>query len=293
MKSGYVALIGKPNVGKSTLMNSMIGQKIAATSPRPQTTRQQILGICHEENAQIIFLDTPGMHHSDEYLNRCMLAQAQAALQDADLLIFMIKAGEYAYRDWDEWVAEQIKDIDTPKLLVINQADKTSKESILPQIEALKSGPWKEIVPISAINASDVKKLKNIILNYLPEGPAYFKSDCITDAPLDFIASEFIREQIFNLTGQEVPYDTAVHVALIEERRKVIYFQADIWVERESQKGILIGKKGQLIKKIGTGAREGLTFYTQKKIYLDLRVKMKKNWSSNPVLIQELGYQRI
>jgi len=290
-KTGYIAIVGRPNVGKSTLLNQILGQKIAIISEKPNTTRNRILGVKTLSNAQLIFLDTPGIHHPKKELNKYMVHQALASAKEADLCYLMIQADEPWLED-DLLSLDNLKKLSLPIILVINKIDLISKSEILPIIEhSTKLTEFKEITPISALYADGIEPLINASLHYLPSAPALFPEDMLTDQAERFIVSEIIREKLFLFTYQEVPYSTAVVVEEWEEKENLIYIKAIIYLERESQKGIVIGEQGKMIKKIGQTAREDIEKLLASKVYLELKVKISKNWTQNPKALQKFGYR--
>lgn len=291
MKSGFVSLIGRPNVGKSTLLNSIIGRKIAITSSTAQTTRNMIQGIYNDNDLQIVFVDTPGIHKPKNKLGTILNEQAYFSMNDVDVVLFLVSADEKFGRG-DKFILEKLKDINTPVILVINKIDKIKHEDILVLIDKYKDYyPFKDIVPISALNNKNIKELIKCITNYLTDDIKYYEDDTITNVSTSFSISELIREKVLYLTREEVPHSVACVVDLIEEDDKVITISASIIVDRSNLKKILIGKNGSMIKKIGTEARKDIEEFLEKKVYLDLRVKVIENWrDKDNFLIKELGY---
>jgi len=291
-KSGFVGIIGRPNVGKSTLLNTFIGEKVAIITPKPQTTRNRILGIMNTDGGQIVFLDTPGIHRAKTPLNVQMVKSAMGTFGEADILLLLVEA-DRGLHDEDSLILDSLKGIKTPVILVINKIDLVTKEALLPLIDAFKDlYVFEEIVPISALKGFGVDRLTDILRRLLPEGPKLFPDDMITDRTERFIAAEIIREKILLLTRQEIPYATAVVVEAFkeEEERNFIRIQAAIIVEKDSQKGIVIGKKGAMLKDIGRQARKDLEQFFNAHIYLELFVKVRKDWTHNERLLKELGY---
>lgn len=290
-KSGYAGLIGKPNVGKSTLLNHLVARKLAAISRRPQTTRNKITGICHLPRGQIILMDTPGIHQSTSKLNQAMVKTSMSTYGDVDLIVFMIDAKQ-KFRAEDEFVLESLKHVKTPVFLVINKIDLVPKPELLRLIKELNGrARFADIIPISALKEDGLDILKEILLKHLPEGPQYFPEDMITDCPEEFLVGEIIREKIIKLTHLEVPYAVAVMVENMQEGQKgVIVIDAAIYVEKASQKRIVIGEKGSLLKKIGTQAREEIEKRLGSKVYLNNFVKVKERWRENPRYLKEFGY---
>ena len=291
-KSGFVGIIGRPNVGKSTLLNTFIGEKVAIITPKPQTTRNRILGIMNTDDGQIVFLDTPGIHRAKTPLNVQMVKSAMGTFGEADILLLLVEA-DRGLHDEDSLILDSLKGIKTPVILVINKIDLVTKEALLPLIDTFKDlYVFEEIVPISALKGFGVDRLTDILRRLLPEGPKLFPDDMITDRTERFIAAEIIREKILLLTRQEIPYATAVVVEAFkeEEERNFIRIQAAIIVEKDSQKGIVIGKKGAMLKDIGRQARKDLEQFFNAHIYLELFVKVRKDWTHDERLLKELGY---
>jgi GTP-binding protein Era len=292
-KSGFIAIIGAPNVGKSTLLNQILGEKISITSERPQTTRNRIMGVLHRPNAQFIFLDTPGVHHTRKKMNKRMIRVALSTLADVDQILYLTDA---ARRDQesDELLLKTLASIDKPVILAINKIDIVqNRKDILPLIEAWgERHDFAAIVPISALKNIQVEDLLDEMLALLPEGPGFFPEDTITDQPARFIASEMIREKVFRLTSREIPYSVAVTIDAFKERpeKKRVDIEATIHVERDSQKGILIGKGGAMLKRIGSAARMDIQRMTGTQVFLRLWVRVRKNWSRNAGQLSGFGY---
>lgn len=292
-KSGFVSIIGRPNVGKSTLLNAILGEKIAIVSPKPQTTRNRIRGIKNTEDAQIIFLDTPGIHSAKGYLNEFMIKEAISAIEDVDVIVYLVEPAKTLEKD-DFLIIDNLRRVKSPVMLGINKTDITQKGNILPLInEYSKLYPFKEIIPISATRGDGIETLLKLVVELLPEGPKYFPEDISTNLPERFIVAEIVREKIFKLTRQEIPYSTAVVVERFKENpeRRIISISATINVERDSQKGIIIGKGGKMLKDIGTLARIDIEKLLGAKVYLELFVKMKKDWTKDRKLLKEFGYE--
>jgi len=291
-KSGFIALIGRPNVGKSTLLNVLVGEKVAIVSTKPQTTRSRITGIKTTEDAQLIFVDTPGLARPRSALNRHMVQVVREAYQHVDLILLVTDAAASDQLAHDEFILQQLKDVKTPTFLVINKIDLIDHRQILPLIEAYQQRfPFVEYVPVSALKAVNVDALLRAISRYLPAGPRYFPTDQLTDQPERFLIAELVREQIFIQTAQEIPYQTAVMVEQTEDTDSgVLRVEATIYVERDSQKGIIIGKRGSRLKQIGQVARQEIERRLSTRVYLALWVKVRKDWSENEQLIRELGY---
>ncbi|MCH6564829.1 MAG: GTPase Era [Proteobacteria bacterium] len=288
-KSGYVALIGKPNTGKSTLMNALIGEKISITAHRPQTTRHQILGIKTTDGYQCIFVDTPGIHDNNKKLiHRYMNRAATSILSDVDLICVLLEV-KYFNKD-DEKILNRVKDFDKV-VIVLNKIDQISKQDCLPimrRIAEYASG--REIVPVSALEKENLDCLETIIISRLPEGVPQFPDDQITDQSMRFIAAEIIREKLFRLLKQELPYSITVSVDHYKEEADLVRISATIWVERKSQKGIVIGKNGSLLKKIGTQARKDIQRLVENKVYLQLWVKIREDWADDEQSLAAFGY---
>jgi len=291
-KSGFVAIIGAPNVGKSTLLNRLIGQKIAITSKKPQTTRHRILGVVHLPGAQMIFLDTPGIHRAKGPLNVRMVEVALKVLGDVDLIVFIIDAAS-ADNASEEIILESLKKRDLPVILAINKVDLVKKGKLLPLMEEWDAAyPFQTIVPISALNGTQIDELVKEMVALLPEGPKYYPEENITDMPERFIAAEMIREKVFRLTEQEIPYGVAVTVESFKERpgKNLVDIMATIHVERESQKPMIIGKGGKMLKRIGEQARIDIEQMVGRKVFLKLWVRVQKKWTRDAAAIRRFGY---
>lgn len=292
IKSGFVALAGKPNVGKSTFINTVFGRKVVIVSDKPQTTRNRINCIYTDKDAQIVFVDTPGIHKPLHRLGEYMVKAAIQALKGVDVVLFMLDA-EDGFTKTDEHVAQIVKEAGTKTIIVVNKIDAVERE----RAEAVGEMAKKHVENlvsvhyISALKGEGVPEVLEKIKEILPEGPQYYPEDMVTDRPLSFMVSEIVREKIFHLTYQEVPHSTAVIVEEIKDRPNgVLYIRATIYVERESQKGILIGKNGSMIKKIGTLAREEIEFLVGRKVFLDLNVKVKEKWREKDfIILHEIG----
>lgn len=289
-KSGFVALIGRPNVGKSTLLNYLVGQKVAIMSPQPQTTRNKIPGIYTDDQEQIVFIDTPGIHKPKNKLDDFMDKSSYSALDEVDVVLFMVEP-EPAGKG-DQYIAELLKKIKKPVFLVINKIDKVHPDELLSIIDSYKNlGDFAEIVPISASQGNNVSELIKTIAKYLPEGPQFYDADQLTDRPEYFIVAELIREQVLKLTHEEVPHATAVVVDRMRDHEGgKLQVEATIYVERPGQKGIIIGKKGQMLKQIGIAARQEIEALLGEKVNLRLWVKVQKNWRSDPAFLKSIGY---
>ena len=288
-KSGFVALIGRPNVGKSTLLNYLVGQKVAIMSPQPQTTRNKISGIYTDDQEQIVFIDTPGIHKPKNKLDDFMDKSSYSALDEVDVVLFMVEP-EPAGKG-DQYIAELLKKIKKPVFLVINKIDKVHPDELLSIIDSYKNlGDFAEIVPISASQGNNVSELIKTIAKYLPEGPQFYDADQLTDRPEYFIVAELIREQVLKLTHEEVPHATAVVVDRMRDHEGgKLQVEATIYVERPGQKGIIIGKKGQMLKQIGIAARQEIEALLGEKVNLRLWVKVQKNWSTDHAFLKSIG----
>lgn len=289
--SGYVAIVGRPNVGKSTLLNRFIGQKLAITSHKPQTTRHSILGVKSRDDGQLVYVDTPGIHRrGNQAMNRYLNRTASAVLQDVDVLLFVVQAG--VFNREDRLVLEKLVKIKVPVVLAINKIDTLAdKSELLPFIDELKQKhEFAAILPVSAKNGQQVEALENQLLELLPESEAIFPEDQLTDRSERFFAAELIREQITRKYHMELPYATTVEIEQFVEEGRMYRIAAIIWVERDGQKNILIGKKGEALKQVGTEARQAMENFFQKKVFLQLWVKVKDSWSSDETAMARLGY---
>lgn len=290
-KSGFVSIIGRPNVGKSTLLNLILGEKLAIISPKPQTTRNRILGIKNLPAGQIVFLDTPGIHQSSVKLNQAMVKTALATYNEVDVICFLIEAHR-PYHEENEFVLKSLEKVNKSIFLVINKIDLVRKEDLLPIMEKYSSRrPFAQIIPISALLGDGVDILVNELWQILPPGPKYFPDDMVTDLPERFLVAELIREKVFQLTREEIPYATAVVVEEFKEKeeKNLIVIKATIQVERASQKGIIIGEKGRMLKEIGQQARAEIEALLGAKVFLELWVKVEKNWREDPRALRRLG----
>jgi GTP-binding protein Era len=290
-RSGFIGVIGRPNVGKSTLFNAIIGEKISIIANKPQTTRNKITGIKNLPGAQLIFLDTPGIHKATTPMNRIMVKTAKDTFGDADILLMLVDAHS-AVHPQDMFLIEALAGIKLPVFLVINKIDLIEKQMLLPLIDKFRNlYNYTEIIPVSAITGEGVERLLEIIKDNLPEGPQYFAEEEFTDASERFIAAEFIREQIMLLTAQEIPYATAVEIDSFkeDEAKNLIRISATITVEKDSQKAIMIGKKGMMLKNIGTQARLEMEKLFGAKVFLKLFVRVRKDWTSSEKMLEEFG----
>ncbi|NLM20533.1 MAG: GTPase Era [Peptococcaceae bacterium] len=289
-RSGFVALVGRPNAGKSTLINTLLGKKIVIISDKPQTTRNRIQCILTEERGQVIFFDTPGIHKPKHRLGEYMNTAATTALKGVDMAVYVVDAS-VALGSGEEYVLDIIKKSGIPCILALNKIDLLKKEDILVKIaEYSKLADFKEIIPISALQAENTGKLLDLIFTELPPGPLYYPAEEITDQPERFIMAELIREKLLALTREEIPHSIAVAVENMEEKKSLIKIEAVILVERDSQKGIVIGKNGRVLKEVGRLAREDMESLLGSKVFLELWVKVRKDWRNQNAILRELGY---
>ncbi|MEW6118057.1 MAG: GTPase Era [Nitrospirota bacterium] len=290
-RSGYVSLTGRPNVGKSTLLNTILGEKVAIVTPKPQTTRNRIIGVKTLPDAQIVLVDTPGIHKPQHKLGEMIVKEAQNAVREVDIILFMVEPEPPG--PGDRFIIELFRDINKPVFLLINKVDSVKKPDVLPVIDAYRQlFPFNEIIPISALTGDGVDILLNDIVKYLPEGPKYYPDDLVTDQLERFVVAEIIREKIMQQTEEEVPHSVATEVVQWTEREDgVIFITANIYVERKGQKGIIIGKEGAKLKAIGTSARIEIEKLLGTKVFLELWVKVKKDWRSNHRMLSELGFK--
>ncbi|RLL48049.1 GTPase Era [Oceanobacillus piezotolerans] len=291
-KSGFIAIIGRPNVGKSTFLNRVIGQKIAIMSDKPQTTRNKIQGVLTLDDAQMVFIDTPGIHKPKHRLGDFMMKIAENTLNEVDAILFMINAKE-GYGKGDQFILDRLSKVNSPVFLIINKIDLIQPEKLLELIEQYKDkGNFEEIIPISALQGNNVTHLLEVLKGHLPEGPQYYPKDQITDHPERFIITELIREKVLQLTKEEVPHSIAVVMENLEKRDSdTIFIQATIITERKTQKGILIGKQGSMLKNIGKNARKDIESLLGSKVYLELWVKVKKDWRNKQSQLHEFGFR--
>lgn len=291
LRCGYVAIVGRPNVGKSTLLNGLLGSKVSIVSDKPQTTRFQILGIKTRDNAQMVFIDTPGLHQNNKNaMNRYMNRLASAVIPDADLILFVVEALKWT--DEDRAVLVKLKSAQAPVLLVVNKIDTVGdKKDLLPFMAEIKDQfAFAQLIPISATRSENMAELEKEIERYLPEGPPLFPDEQVTDKTLKFQVAEMVREKLIQATEQEVPYCTTVEVEDWKEEEKRTEISVLIWVEREGQKLIVIGKKGDRLKWIGTEARKEIEALLKRKVFLRLWVKVKEHWTDDERLLRQLGY---
>lgn len=298
-RSGFVAIIGRPNVGKSTLLNSIIGEKIAITTHKPQTTRNRILGVHHYEEGQIVYLDTPGIHKAKAGLNKYMLETAISSIADADVVYFMIEVGPKFLNKKDlgegnKLILKTIGKYQKPCFLIINKVDLVDRKDLLPFVEKIKDAhEFEDIFMISALKNDGVNQLVTQTMNLIPEGPPYYPGDMITDRTMRFLAAEMIREKTLLMLKEEVPYSIGINITRFMEmdEGERYHIEANIYVERNSQKGIVIGKKGQTLKTIGERSRLDMEKYFEVPVGLKLYVKLKKDWTLNPRALSEFGYE--
>ncbi|MGX7366679.1 GTPase Era [Enterococcus casseliflavus] len=292
-KSGFVAIVGRPNVGKSTLLNRVVGQKIAIMSDKAQTTRNKIQGVYTTDDAQLIFIDTPGIHKPKHRLGDFMVETAYSALREVDVTLFMISADQKRGKG-DDFIIERLRQSQTPVFLVINKIDKVHPDALLAIIEDYSSQmDFAEIVPISATEGNNFETLMKLLIDEMPEGPQYFPEDQITDHPEYFIVSELVREKVLLLTRDEVPHSVAVVVdSMKRDHNDKVHIQATIIVERDSQKGIIIGKGGKMLKQIGTKARLDIEHLLDDKVFLELWVKVQKDWRDKQTFLIDYGYRK-
>ena len=291
-KSGFATLIGRPNVGKSTLMNALIGQKIAITSNKPQTTRNRIQTVYTSEEGQIVFLDTPGIHKAKNKLGDYMVRVAEKTLSEVDVILWLVEPTTYIGAG-EQHIIEQLKHSKTPVILVINKIDTVKKDDLFAVIDVYrKQMEFAEIVPVSAFKKTNTDELIKCIMQYLPYGPAFYDEDTITDQPERQIVAELIREQALRTLNDEIPHGIAVTIESMKEQKNMVEIQATIICERDSHKGIIIGKGGSMLKKIGTNARYGIEDLLERKVNLQLWVKVKKDWRDSDYLLKNFGYQK-
>ena len=289
-KSGFVNIVGNPNVGKSTLMNQLVGEKVSIITSKAQTTRHRIMGIVNAEDMQIVYSDTPGVLRPNYKLQESMLNFSESALDDADVLIYVTDMVEKIEKN--DFFLQKVQNTQAPVLLAINKIDLTDQKGLEKYVEELsRLLPKAEIIPISALNKFNIDYLKKRIVELLPESPPYFEKDALTDKPARFFVTEIIREKIFLYYQKEIPYSTEVVVELFKEDEKMIHIKSLIIVERESQKGIIIGDKGLAVKKVGSMARKDLERFFEKKIFLEIFVKVEKDWRNRDNLLKKFGYK--
>lgn len=290
-KSGFVTIIGRPNVGKSTFVNRVIGHKIAIMSDKAQTTRNKIQGVMTQQDAQIVFLDTPGIHKPKHKLGDYMMKVAKNTLSEIDAVMFMVNVNEEIGRG-DEYIMEMLKTVKTPVFLVLNKIDLVHPDALMPRIEQYQRYmDFAEIIPISVLEGHNVDHFINVLKSYLPEGPQYYPDGQISDHPEQFVVSELIREKILQTTSEEIPHAIGVNVErMTQESEDRVHIEAVIYVERDSQKGIVIGKGGKKLKEVGKRARLDIEHLLGSKVYLDLWVKVQKDWRNKSSFIKQMGY---
>lgn len=291
-KSGFISIIGRPNVGKSTFINRMVGQKIAIMSDKPQTTRNKVQGIVTTERSQMIFIDTPGVHKPKHRLGDFMLKVARSTLSEVDVIMFMVNADE-KIGTGDRFIMEWLERSETPVFLIINKIDLVHPDELLEIITTYTNEmKFAEVIPISALNGNNIERLVETLESYLPAGPQYYDAEQVTDHPERFIISEMIREKVLHTTREEVPHSIAVSIESIETdpNTEKTHIRATIIVERDSQKGIVIGKGGKLLKEIGTKARKDIEMLLGQKVFLELWVKVQKDWRNRPSRLKEFGF---
>jgi len=291
-KSGFISIIGRPNVGKSTFLNRVIGQKIAIMSDKPQTTRNKVQGVLTTDDSQLIFIDTPGIHKPKHRLGDFMMKVAQNTLKEVDLILFMVNAEE-GFGKGEEFILEKFENIKTPIFLVVNKIDTIHPDKLFSVIDSYKEKyPFKEIIPISALEGNNVETLLTQIKKYMPEGPQFYTADQVTDHPERFIVSELIREKALHLTREEIPHSLAVVIEKMEKKQNdVVHVMATIVVERDSQKGIIIGKQGGMLKEVGKRARTDIENLLGNKVFLELWVKVQKDWRNKMTQLRDFGFR--
>ena len=290
MKSGFVSIVGRPNSGKSTLLNHLVGDKISIVTDKPQTTRNVIRGIVTRPDGQVVFLDTPGIHKPIHKMNERMMRFVRESMGEVDLIMLIVDTTEPFGRG-DEFTLELIKPVPAPKILLLNKIDQLQKKNLLPIIDRYsKLAEFKEVIPISALTGENTELLMETVFKYLSEGPMYYPEDQISDQPARAISAEIVREKLILLTREELPYSTAVVIDRFEEQEKIDRIYATIFVERESQKGMVIGKGGSLLKQVGSEARREMEAFFERKIYLELHVKVKKDWRDDEDTLRHIGF---
>ncbi|AIF66831.1 GTPase Era [Terribacillus saccharophilus] len=294
-RSGFISIIGRPNVGKSTLLNRFVGQKISIMSDKPQTTRNRIQGVLTQDDAQFIFIDTPGIHKPKHKLGDFMVKTAENTMNEVDAVMFMVNAEE-GYGRGDQFILERLQRVEGPVFLVLNKIDKVHPDKLLELIELYKDKlDFTEIVPISALEGNNTARLLETLKGYLPEGPQYYPEDQVTDHPERFVVSELIREKVLHLTREEIPHSIAVVIEAIENRHsdtEKVFIQATIITERKSQKGIIIGKQGSMLKQVGKLARRDIEMLLGSKVFLELWVKVQPDWRNKQAQLNDYGFSR-
>jgi GTP-binding protein Era len=288
-RAGFVSIVGRPNVGKSTLVNRLVGQKVSIVSDKPQTTRNRILAVVNREGGQVVLFDTPGIHKPMHRMNERMVQSALRSLAQVELAVWLVDVTE-PYGPGDRHVKEALKRSGKPVILGVNKIDAVSKPKILPVIEQYRGLlDFVEVVPLSGLSGDGTELLLSLMLRHLPEGPPLYPDDFLTDQPERFFVAEMVREQILRVTHEEIPYSVAVVIESFQEEEALVRVEASILVERETQKGILIGKGGSMLKTIGTGARHGIEAFLDSKVFLGLHVKVREHWRENGRLLEEMG----
>ncbi|QNM06215.1 GTPase Era [Qiania dongpingensis] len=292
-KSGFVALIGRPNVGKSTLMNHLIGQKIAITSDKPQTTRNRIQTVYTDDRGQIVFLDTPGIHKAKNKLGEYMVGAAERTLKEVDVILWLVEPSSYIGAG-EQHILDILKQVKTPVVLAINKIDTVEKEKVLAYIDTYrKAYPFSEIIPVSALKGANLDTVLEVLMKYLPCGPLYYDEETVTDQPMRQIAAEIIREKALRCLKDEIPHGIAVTIESMKERQNGLYdIEAEIVCERDSHKGIIIGKGGAMLKKIGSSARYDIEKMMDARVNLKLWVKVRKEWRDNDLYLKNYGYHK-
>jgi GTP-binding protein Era len=288
---GFVALVGRPNVGKSSLLNRLVGQKISITSRRPQTTRHRILGIKTAEHYQIVFVDTPGLHtRQPRAMNRYLNRAAADSLADVDVVVLVVEGRRW--QEDDDWVLQKLQDLSCPVIVAVNKVDRiTDKQTLLPFLQELAARrDFVEIVPVSARTGDQLAQLEAAVLKYLPQSPPLYDEDQVTDRSQRFLAAELVREKLFRKLGEEIPYGLTVEIESFREKGGVLHIHALIWVEKTGHKPIVIGNKGQLLKEVGREAREDMQQAFDQKVFLQLWVKVKEGWADDERALRSLGY---
>ena len=291
-KSGFITIAGAPNAGKSTLLNRLLGEKISITSKKPQTTRNRILGVLHRQNAQLIFFDTPGVFKAEDKMNVRIVDAALSAVGDADLILLVVDAAR-PDPNAERYLVKRLQSQNLPVILALNKIDLIEKDRLLPLIEQWQNHfRFKSVIPISAAEGTQIEELVQAMEGALPPGPPYYPEDTLTDLPVRFIAAELIREKVFRFTGEEIPYATAVTIETFKkkENSRLLTIEATIHLERASQKGIVIGKNGRMLKRIGTEARKAIESMLETKVYLKLFVSIQKNWRKDTRALRRFGY---
>ncbi|VAV84126.1 GTP-binding protein Era [hydrothermal vent metagenome] len=290
-KSGFIAIVGRPNVGKSTLLNAILGEKIVIVSSKPQTTRNAVRGVKNLSDAQMVFVDTPGIHRGRGRMSEFMVGEALSSLGEVDVVLYMVDASRKVGEE-EAFIMDKLRSVKAPVVLAINKVDTVAKESLLPLIAKLsKRLEFVDIIPISARREDGTEKLLEILKGLLPEGPEYYPKDMVTDQSERFLVGELVREKVFELTKEEIPYSVAVEIEEFKEKSDIVRIGAVINVERDSQKGIVIGKGGGMLKQIGSEARVDIEKLLQKKIFLKLFVRVTRDWSKKDRDLKEFGYK--